>query len=91
MKVQPLKILGVIRDFASARKFDGGAIEVDTDLLGEGYLDSFSIIELIVILERTLGIVVDADTLLPEDFQSVQQLCGRLEEAFSTGKCRRLK
>ena len=74
------QLLVIIRDFLCAHGLDNVQISVETKLLRDGYLDSFSVIELIVVLERKLGITVASGAVLPEDFESVASLHARLEQ-----------
>jgi acyl carrier protein len=47
----------------------------DTPLLETGILDSLSMLKLVLFLEQHFGIVVDAEELIPEHFQTVDAIC----------------
>ena len=74
-------VLSTIRSFiqrtrgAAARPISG-----DTRLLQDGHLDSFALAELIVDLEKALGISLPDGQLLPEDFETPKVLFERLTD-----------
>ncbi len=45
-----------------------------TDLIGEGILDSLALVDLIMHLEGEFGIVVEPDQLELENFQTVERI-----------------
>lgn len=47
---------------------------IDTDLFEIGVLDSMTFVQLMVHLERELGLVVSLDQLEPENFRSIQHI-----------------
>ncbi|MCP4037046.1 MAG: acyl carrier protein [bacterium] len=55
-------------------------LELDTSL--EGVIDSFIIIELVTEVETELGIMVDLDEVMPEDFENVRAIA-QMVERFS--------
>lgn len=50
----------------------------ETSLLESGILDSLSLLQLVVFLEERFGITVGDTGLLPENFTSVNTICGYL-------------
>ena len=50
----------------------------DTSLLDSGILDSLSLLRLVVFLEERFGITMGDTDLLPENFASVNAICGYL-------------
>lgn len=78
------QVRSVIAGFVTKhRGLDGGKITNDTELLRDGYLDSFSVVSLSNEIEQALSLTLPSGTLLPEDFESVQILYDRLVEATS--------
>jgi acyl carrier protein len=47
----------------------------DTSLLASGILDSLSVLKLVLFLEEQLGVVVAAEDLIPENFETVEAIC----------------
>jgi acyl carrier protein len=47
----------------------------DTSLLESGILDSLSVLKLVLFLERQFGVVVAAEDLMPENFETVEAIC----------------
>lgn len=56
----------------------------DTDLIGEGYLDSARFIELLMILERDLNITILFDQFEFDNFQTVDRIAKFVEAQVST-------
>lgn len=46
----------------------------DTDLIGEGILDSLALVDLVMHLESSFGFTVALDQLDPENFQTVERI-----------------
>ena len=81
MDVSHERVLEVIRQFVEHKKgVDAPAIGPDTLLLRDGYLDSFALVELIAELEKQLPATIPDSALIPEDFETPQTLCERLEQ-----------
>lgn len=59
---------------------DGGKLEEDTSFLDSGIIDSTGILELIGFLEENLGISVEDSELLPENFDSLNNISGYLSK-----------
>lgn len=49
-------------------------VEVDTDVIGAGLLDSLAFVQLLVSLEEEFGLVVDLAEMELEDFSSVARI-----------------
>jgi acyl carrier protein len=47
----------------------------DTSLLESGILDSLSVLKLVLFLEGQFGVVVAAEDLIPENFETVEAIC----------------
>jgi acyl carrier protein len=81
MNISHERVLEIIQQFVEHKK--GVAVEpiaADTYLLRDGYLDSFALVELIAELERQLPATIPDGALIPEDFETPQTLCERLEQ-----------
>lgn len=49
-------------------------IEIDTDLISNGVIDSFGVVAFIEFLEQRYGIVVSDDDIDPENFRTVVRI-----------------
>ena len=58
----------------SANGFEGGAVPDDFDLLTEGVIDSFGILEMIAAMEERFGFEVDFESIDPQDLTVVGPL-----------------
>lgn len=73
MKDPIIKILSGIRpefDFNNA-----------SDFIEEGMLDSFDIVTLVTELEDAFGIEIDGESILPENFASVEAICALISNS----------
>jgi acyl carrier protein len=52
----------------------------DEDLLGQGIIDSLGIIKVITALERSFGIKVVDEEVVPDNFQSVSSIARFVEQ-----------
>jgi len=72
-------VLTTIRRFVTQRRgLEGDRIGQQSQLLQEGWLDSFALVELIMELEKSLGLSLPTGYLLPEDFETPEILHQRL-------------
>jgi len=53
---------------------DGEAVRGDTSFLEEGIIDSTGILELVMFLEETYGIKVEDNELVPQNFDTVDNI-----------------
>jgi acyl carrier protein len=53
---------------------DNGKLQDDASFLEEGIVDSTGVLELVMFVEETFGITVEDEEIVPENFDSVQQL-----------------
>ncbi len=53
---------------------DNGNLEDDASFLQEGIVDSTGVLELVMFVEETFGVVVEDEEVVPENFDSVAQL-----------------
>jgi acyl carrier protein len=60
----------VASEFAANR--EGAPVGLDDGLLAEGIIDSMGVMQLVSFIEETLGIVVDDEDIVPENFQSLR-------------------
>ena len=63
------KILAIIRKFK-----EDDTIQIDSDLIHLGILDSLSIMELLFMLEEEFKIEVDGEDIIPENFETVKKI-----------------
>lgn len=66
-----------IRDFVTTNfLFDGDGSQLDNgaSFIEQGIVDSTGVLELVLFVEETYGITVDPTELLPENFDSVENL-----------------
>jgi acyl carrier protein len=50
----------------------------DSPLLASGILDSLSVLKLVLFLEDQFGVVIGAEDLIPENFETVDAICAYL-------------
>jgi betaine-aldehyde dehydrogenase len=60
--------------YLRANVAEAGPLEVTTDLLGLGVLDSLLVADLFVFLESRLGVTLTAGDVSPQNFRSVERL-----------------
>lgn len=53
---------------------------VDADLLKEGYIDSFEIVNIVMTLEDTFNIEIDPELIIPENFQTLNCIVQLIEK-----------
>lgn len=53
-------------------------LQHDSSLLASGILDSLAVLKLVLFLEEEYGIVMDAEDVLPENFETIDAICARL-------------
>jgi acyl carrier protein len=63
-------------------------IDPTEDLLAHGVIDSFGLIGLIASLERTFGIEIVEEDVVPEHFQTLERLAAFVEAKLSAGGSR---
>jgi acyl carrier protein len=72
---------GAIRDFIAQNFYvaDPAALEDESSLTATGIVDSTGMLEVIAFVERTLGVQVADDELLPENFDSIARIAAFVE------------
>jgi acyl carrier protein len=53
---------------------NGTQLQNDVSFLEEGIVDSTGVLELVMFIEETFGVTVEDDEIMPENFDSVEQL-----------------
>jgi acyl carrier protein len=65
---------------------DGDRLGDDTSFMEEGIIDSTGILELIMFVEKTYGLKIEDDELIPENLDSLQNIASFLERKLSGGE-----
>ena len=70
------KISGKIIDYMSETfpRVDSATLSPETDLIEEGIVDSFGLIEIVSFIQREFNITVNDDDILPENFITVEAM-----------------
>ena len=55
---------------------DNGQLRDDASFLEEGIVDSTGVLELVMFVEETFNFTVEDEEIVPENFDSVEQLAG---------------
>ena len=63
------KVLSILKEIRP--EFD---FEESDNFVEDGYLDSFDIVTLVSELETTFGVIIDGLDVLPENFETVQDI-----------------
>lgn len=63
-----------LRQYITTHSPEAGAIELDTDLLGTGILDSLLVMDLVSHVEKTHGVTLGDHDITPEHFRAVEPL-----------------
>ena len=76
----------VIRDYVIDNFLfgDDDGLKDDTSFLDEGIVDSTGIIELVAFVEKSFGIEVEDDDIVPENFDSIANIAKFLENKLSS-------
>jgi acyl carrier protein len=72
----PMEVRRSLRDFITENFLfgDWNGFNEDTSFLESGIVDSTGMLEIINFLEETYGITIEDDELVPENFDSLNQL-----------------
>ena len=65
------EVLSILKELQPTFEFEEGV-----DFIASGYLDSFDIVTLVAGLEEKYGVAISALDIIPENFSSVQNICG---------------
>lgn len=79
MKCDLDQVLKIISAFVT-RSRGATAVSAHTKLFQEGFVDSFSLVELTAELAAGLGVQLPDGSLIPEDFESPQAVFDRLQQ-----------
>jgi acyl carrier protein len=69
---------------------DPGGLTDDASLLERGILDSTGLLELIGFIERTYGLRLADDELVPKNLDSIQRLCSFVGRKLESREARQL-
>ncbi len=70
------KIFSILKEIRP--EFD---FEESDNFVEDGYLDSFDIVTLVSELETAFDIVIDGLDVLPENFETVQDICNMINKS----------
>lgn len=70
------KIIQILKEIRP--EFD---FEESDNFVEDGYLDSFDIVTLVSELETAFDIVIDGLDVLPENFETVQDICNMINKS----------
>lgn len=70
------KVFGILKEIRP--EFD---FEESDNFVEDGYLDSFDIVTLVSELEMAFDIVIDGLDVLPENFETVKDICNMVEKS----------
>lgn len=59
--------------------FGSESLNEDTPLIEEHIIDSTGMLEIIAFIERTYGVRIDDDEMIPENFNSIRSMAEYLE------------
>lgn len=70
-----------IADFIAKNLATGPDVQIqpDTDLVGDGVVDSTAFMELVLWLEESFGVSVDVEDMTPENFGTVRNMVEYVE------------
>lgn len=76
------EIKEIIKKYVVEEFIDDGddAINYDTPLITGGYLDSYSIVSIVVFLEKKFGIKIPSVKVSPESFDSVNKIAAIIND-----------
>lgn len=72
-----------IREYVAANFMfsdNGYSLPDDASFLEEGIVDSTGVLELVMFVEETFGIVVEDQEIVPENFDSVSRLAAYVQQ-----------
>lgn len=70
------KIYNILKEIRPEFDFEGS-----DNFVEDGYLDSFDIVTLVSELETEFDIVIDGLDVLPENFETVQDICNMVSKS----------
>ncbi len=73
-----------LKQFISANILDASVDITAEDVLKDIGVDSFSIIEIVLFIERKFGVLIPDELLLPETFESIRSIATVVEKLKSS-------
>jgi acyl carrier protein len=73
----------VVESFLYGAEDEG--LTADASLLGAGYVDSTGVLEIIAFLEKTFGIAVEDEEMIPANLDSVARMVAYVERKRGEG------
>lgn len=83
-----MDIAQTIREFVIESFLYGAedaGLSADTSLLGAGYVDSTGVLEIIAFLEKTFGITVEDEEMIPANLDSIARQVAYVERKRGEG------
>lgn len=74
------KVLSILKEIRP--EFD---FEESDNFVEDGYLDSFDIVTLVSELETAFDVVIDGLDVLPENFETVRDICNMVNKSREEG------
>ena len=71
----------LLKVVAETLEFDPWQLELDTDLLATGRMDSLTIVTLVSFMEDRMAVSLPIEQIIPENFRSVRHLLSLAHEA----------
>ena len=68
------KVLAILKEVKPTKN-----LESVTDIIEGGYIDSFELMSLVMMLNEAFGIEITIDELIPENFNSVDAIVSMIE------------
>lgn len=72
------RILNILIDICPEVDF-----ETETEMIDDGILDSFSVIQIVTNLMEEFDIYIDADDIEPENLNSLQAICEMVQKKIN--------
>jgi len=85
---EPMEFLGRVRAFVVENFLfgDDGNLHADTKFLENGIIDSTGALELVGFLEAAFGIHIEDDEIVPDNLNSLNNICRYLQRKISSPK-----
>ena len=84
-------VYDIVRDYFVEELLDGDGrgLELDTDMIGGGLLDSFAVVQFVSFVEERFGIEIPRDSIDAEHFHSIRTACQLIVETIAASETSR--